>query len=134
MCGAVWQSECSSTGAMTYHNTFSSTLPASASIAKPSSSTLPVSHISKKTRKIYSLPGLTGPVILVDAPRTRSVQKGTVCHDLLSLFADVFDLRGWRKMDPLACFMLAGYTAVIAQPLVFGGLGSSIVALMTPTK
>jgi len=37
-------------------------------------------------------------------------------------------------MDPLACFMLAGYTAVVSQPLVYGGLGGSIVALMTPTK
>jgi hypothetical protein len=52
----------------------------------------------------------------------------------MSLLADVLDLRAWRKMDPLACFMLAGYTAVLAQPLVFGSLGSSIVALMTPTK
>jgi hypothetical protein len=52
----------------------------------------------------------------------------------MSLLADVFDLRGWRKMDPLACFMLAGYTAAVAQPMVFGGLGRSIVALMMPTK
>jgi hypothetical protein len=57
-----------------------------------------------------------------------------MCHDILSLVADILDLRGWRKMDPLACFMLAGYTAVVAQPLVFGSLGSTVVALMMPTK
>jgi hypothetical protein len=30
--------------------------------------------------------------------------------------------------------MLAGYTAVVGQPLVLGSLGSTIVALMMPTK
>jgi hypothetical protein len=30
--------------------------------------------------------------------------------------------------------MLAGYTAVISQPVVYGNLGNSIVALMTPLK
>jgi hypothetical protein len=95
---------------------------------------MPVRNISKKTRGIFSLPGLTGPVILVGSPRTKSAQKGTICHDIMSLVADILDLRSWRKMDPLASFMLAGYAAVIAQPVVFGSLGSSIVALMTPTK
>jgi hypothetical protein len=95
---------------------------------------LPASYVSKKTRRIFTLPGLTGPVVLVGSPRTKSLPKGTICHDILSLLADIFDLRAWRKMDPLACFMLAGYAAVISQPLVYGGLGSSIVALMTPAK
>jgi hypothetical protein len=117
---------------MTDHTTLS--VPASSSIAKASSSVLPSGPLSNKTRKIFTLPGLTGPVVLVSSPRTKSMQKGTICHDLLSLAVDIFELRGWRKMDPLACFMLAGYAAVIAQPLVFGNLGSSIVALMTPTK
>jgi hypothetical protein len=71
---------------------------------------------------------------MVGSPRTKSLQKGTICHDILSLLADIFDLRAWRKMDPLACFMLAGYTAVISQPVVYGNLGNSIVALMTPLK
>jgi hypothetical protein len=115
------------------HNTTLS-IPRSSSIAKPSSPALPEGHFSNKTRRIFTLPGLTGPVVLVGAPRTKSLQKGTICHDILSLLADIFDLRGWRKMDPLACFMLAGYTAVVSQPLVYGGLGGSIVALMTPTK
>jgi len=108
-------------------------IPAS-SIATPPSSASPVAHIPKKARKIFALPGLTGPVILIGAPRTKSVQKGTICHDILSLFADVLQLRAWRKVDPLACFMLAGFTAVIVQPVVYGNLGNSIVALMTPTK
>jgi len=37
-------------------------------------------------------------------------------------------------MDPVGCLLLAAYAAVIAQPLVFGNLGSTIVALMTPVK
>jgi hypothetical protein len=109
-------------------------LPISSHIATPSSPAVPATRISKKTRRIFTLPGLTGPVVMVGSPRTKPLQKGTICHDILSLLADVFDLRAWRKMDPLACFMLAGYTAVISQPVVYGNLGSSIVALMTPLK
>jgi hypothetical protein len=108
--------------------------PATSSIDVTSSPAMPASHISKKTRRIFTLPGLTGPVVMVGSPRTKSLQKGTICHDIMSLLADIFDLRAWRKMDPLACFMLAGYTAVISQPVVYGNLGSSIVALMTPLK
>src|SRR5580704_10398457 len=109
-------------------------LPISSHIATPSSPAVPATRISKKTRRIFTLPGLTGPVVMVGSPRTKSLQKGTICHDMLSLLADIFDLRGWRKVDPLACFMLAGYTAAVAQPMVFGNLGSTIVALMMPTK
>ena len=91
-------------------------------------------HILDKNHRIFALPGLTGPIFMVGARHTKSFQKGTICHDILSLLADILDLRGWRKMDPVACFMLAGYTAAVAQPMVFGNLGSSIVALMMPTK
>jgi hypothetical protein len=114
------------------NNTFS--IPGPSSIAKVSLPALPAVQVSKKTRRIFTLPGLTGPVVMVGSPRTKSLKKGTICHDMLSLLADIFDLRGWRKMDPLACFMLAGYTAAVAQPMVFGNLGSTIVALMMPTK
>src|ERR1700733_8281638 len=117
---------------MSHNNTLS--VPGPSSIASPSLPALPAGHFSKKTRKIFTLPGLTGPVVLVGSPRTKSLQKGTICHDILSLVADILELRAWRKMDPLACLMLAGYTAVISQPVVYGSLGSSIVALMTPTK
>jgi hypothetical protein len=109
-------------------------LPVPSSIAKALSPSMPVNRISNKARRIFTLPGLTGPVVMVGSPRTKSLQKGTICHDILSLLVDIFDLRAWRKMDPLACFMLAGYTAVISQPVVYGNLGSSIVALMTPLK
>jgi hypothetical protein len=115
------------------HNTTLS-IAGSSSVAKPSLPARPTGHFSKKTRRIFTLPGLTGPVVLVGSPRTKSLPKGTICQDILSLVADIFDLRAWRKMDPLACFMLAGYTAAISQPLVYGNLGSSIVALMMPTK
>jgi hypothetical protein len=114
------------------HTTLSISVPSS--IATASSPAAPATRISNKTRRIFTLPGLTGPVVMVGSPRTKSLQKGTICHDILSLLADIFDLRAWRKMDPLACFMLAGYTAAISQPGVYGNLGSSIVALMTPLK
>ncbi|HEY4361941.1 MAG TPA: hypothetical protein VGN17_13270 [Bryobacteraceae bacterium] len=55
-------------------------------------------------------------------------------RDFAILLADVFQIREWRGMDPVGCFLLAAYAAVVAQPLVFGTLGSSIVALMTPVK
>lgn len=115
------------------HNTTLS-IPGSSSIAKPSLPALPAGHFSKKARRIFTLPGLTGPVVLVGSPRSKSLQKGTICHDILSLLADIFDLPAWRKMDPLACFMLAGYTALISQPLIYGSVGNSIVALMMPTR
>jgi hypothetical protein len=115
------------------HNTTLS-ISSSSSSVKPSPAAIPISPYSKKTRRIFTLPGLTGPVVLVGSPRTKSVQNGTICPSILSLLADVLHLRAWRQMDPVACFMLAGYTAAVAQPLVFGRLGSTIVALMMPTK
>ena len=54
--------------------------------------------------------------------------------DILALAADVFDLRAWRDMDPLACILMAAFAAILLQPVVFGQLGSSIFALMTPVK
>jgi hypothetical protein len=63
-----------------------------------------------------------------------SSKRGTICKDLLSLAADVLELRAWRDMDPLACILLAAFTAVLLQPVVFGKLGTSIFALMTPVK
>jgi hypothetical protein len=61
-------------------------------------------------------------------------KRGTICKDLWSLAADVLELRAWRDMDPLACILLAAFTAILVQPVVFGKLGSSILALMTPVK
>jgi hypothetical protein len=116
------------------NNNTALSLPGLTNVLPPSPSGRPTAQFSKKTRRIFTLPGLTGPVVMVGAPRAKSLRKGTICHDILSLVADIFDLRAWRKMDPLACFMLAGYTAAVAQPLVYGSLGSSIVALMMPTK
>jgi hypothetical protein len=99
--------------------------------------------ISKKTLKNQALPGLIGPVLLpgltapvlfVGSPRAKTVHKRPIRRDVLSLAASILDLRAWRDMDPLACLMLAGYTAVIVQPFIYGSLGGSLVALMTPLK
>jgi hypothetical protein len=61
-------------------------------------------------------------------------KQRTVIKGILSFAADVLELRAWRNMDPLACILLAAFTAILVQPVVFGQLGSSIFALMTPVK
>ena len=58
----------------------------------------------------------------------------TLLTDILSFAADVLELRAWRDMDPLACILMAAFAAILLQPVVFGQLGSSIFALMTPVK
>lgn len=37
-------------------------------------------------------------------------------------------------MSPVGYFLLAAYVAIVMEPVVYGSLGSSIVALMTPVK
>ena len=54
--------------------------------------------------------------------------------NILSLVADVLELRAWRRMNPLEGFLLAAYVAAVAQPLVYGSVGHSVVALMTPVR
>jgi hypothetical protein len=71
---------------------------------------------------------------LIEIEKAAPAQPRTTCKDLLSLAADVLELRAWRDMDPLACILLAAFTAILVQPIVFGQLGSSIFALMTPVK
>jgi len=87
-----------------------------------------------KKQRILSLPGLTGPVLIVGSARAKPAHKPAFWRELFCLTADVLDLRGWRDADPIAGVMLAAYVAAIAQPLVYGSLGSSIVGLMTPVK
>jgi hypothetical protein len=66
--------------------------------------------------------------------RTNLARPLSAFRDLLNFFADIFELRAWRDKDPIACFMLAAFLAAIAQPVVYGSLGTGIVALMTPVK
>jgi hypothetical protein len=115
-------------------NHTSSSILTSLGHAKPSSSVSPVGTFPKKTHRVLSLPGLTGPVLLLGSPRVKSAPKRTIWHDALSLTVDILGLRAWRDMDPVGGFMLAAYVAAVAQPFVYGGLGTSIVALMTPVK
>ncbi len=61
-------------------------------------------------------------------------KPSTVFKEILSFTADVLELRAWRNMDPLACILMAAFAAILLQPVVFGQLGSSIFALMTPVK
>jgi hypothetical protein len=109
-------------------------IPASNSLAGTSKHAPETTGFAKKQRRIWALPGLTGPVILVASRPAIAAFQGTFWRDILSLATDVLQIRAWRDMDPIGCYMLAAYTAAIAQPLVYGNLGSSIMALMTPLK
>jgi hypothetical protein len=109
-------------------------IPISSTTEGASPTSPSIAAFPKKQRRIWTLPGLTGPVILVAPAHTNTAGKGTFWRDILSVAVDVFELRGWRDMDPIACFMMATYTAVITQPVVYGSLGTSIVAMMTPVK
>jgi hypothetical protein len=101
---------------------------------KESSSSAPAMGFAKKKQRILALPGLTGPVLMMGSARVKTASQGTICRDIMSLAADILDLRAWRRMDPVSGFILAAYVAAVGQPLVYGGLGGSIVALMTPVK
>ncbi len=70
----------------------------------------------------------------IEIEKASPSKPGTLFKDILSFAADVLELRAWRGMDPLACVLLAAFTAILLQPVVFGQLGSSIFALMTPVK
>jgi hypothetical protein len=37
-------------------------------------------------------------------------------------------------MDLLGCILLAGFVAIAVHPLIYGNVGTSIVALMTPVR
>jgi hypothetical protein len=111
------------------HNT---TLTIPATLGRASAAA--IGDFSKKTQGIWMLPGLTGPMVVVASPRIKSMRPKTIWRDILSLFAEVLDLRAWREMDPVACFMLAGFVAAVAQPLVYGNMGHSFAAFMTPVK
>ncbi len=115
-------------------NNTASSIVASAGNTKESPSVSPARAFPNKKHRILSLPGLTSPVLLIGSARAKSVPKGTFWRDIVSLAVDILDLRAWRDRDPEAGFMLAAYVAAVTQPLVYGSLGNSIVALMTPVK
>jgi hypothetical protein len=63
---------------------------------------------------------------------SKSAPKSTIWRELFSFTVDALDLRSWRQANPMACIMLAGFIAIVAEPLVHGGLPGKFVALMTP--
>jgi hypothetical protein len=67
----------------------------------------------------------------IPAPKAR---KSAIFAEIVSCCVDVLELRSWRSPDLLAGLLLAAYIAIVAQPLVYGTTGMSIVALMTPVK
>jgi hypothetical protein len=68
------------------------------------------------------------------APTAKSAPKATLWRDLFSFAVDALDLRSWRDMNPTACILLAGFMAVVSEPLVHGGLAGRFLALMTSMK
>jgi hypothetical protein len=97
---------------------------------------LPVS--SKRVKQPLSVPAASS---LSDSaqktlavPAEKSAPKASLWRDLSSFTVDALDLRSWRDMNPMACILLAGFIAVVAEPLVHGGLPGKFVALMTSAK
>ena len=46
----------------------------------------------------------------------------------------VLDTKVCGDMDVVGCVLLSGFVAIVVHPLVYGNLGTSIVALMTPVR
>lgn len=64
----------------------------------------------------------------------RTVRIRACCRDAWPLAADILELRSLARMNPFEGFLVAAYVAIVAQPLVYGSLGNSMVALMTPVR
>jgi hypothetical protein len=47
---------------------------------------------------------------------------------------DVMGIKMCGEMDLLGCILLAGFVAIAVHPLIYGNVGTSIVALMTPVR
>ena len=62
---------------------------------------------------------------------SKSAPKATLWRELCSFAVDALDLHAWRKVNLMACILLAGFVAIVAQPLVYGGFPGKVVALMT---
>jgi hypothetical protein len=51
-----------------------------------------------------------------------------------SLISGALETRVCGDMDVVGCVLLAGFVAIVVHPVVYGNLGTSIVALMTPVR
>lgn len=67
-------------------------------------------------------------------PRVRPNKIKNGWTDSFNLCLDSLQIRSFARMDLFDGFMLAAYVAIIAQPLIYGSAGKSLVALMTPVK
>jgi hypothetical protein len=77
---------------------------------------------------------LSGATQTPVAPTAKPAPKATLGRDLFSFAVEALDLRSWRDMNPTACILLAGFIAVVSEPLVHGGLAGRFLALMTSVK
>ncbi len=94
--------------------------PLSLSFVKQPLSVLAAGFLSDSTRKA--------------TPPVKSAPKPALWRDIFSFAVDALDLHSWRKMNVTACILLAGFIAVVAEPLVYGGLASRFVALLTSVR
>jgi hypothetical protein len=74
---------------------------------------------------VLSLPVSVGPSL-----PSKPAHKATLWRELCSFAVDALDLHSWREVNPMACILLAGFIAVVAEPLVHGGLPGKLVALI----
>ena len=58
----------------------------------------------------------------------------TCWNSVRSAVDTVMGIKMCGDMDLLGCILLAGFVAIAIHPLVYGNLGTSIVALMTPVR
>jgi hypothetical protein len=65
-----------------------------------------------------------------ETPASKPAPKATLWRELFSFAVEALDLRSWREANPMACIVLAGFIAIVAEPLVHGGLPGKFVALM----
>jgi hypothetical protein len=78
---------------------------------------------------------LSGPTQATPAaPTAKPAPKATLWRDLFSFAVEALDLHSWRDMNPTACILLAGFMAIVSEPLVHGGLAGRFLALMTSMK
>jgi hypothetical protein len=97
---------------------------------------IPVS--SKSVKQLLSVPATSAlsdsTQKTLAAPPAKAAPKASLLRDLFSFTVDALDLHSWRDMNPMACILLAGFIAVVAEPLVHDGLAGRLVALMTSMK
>jgi hypothetical protein len=77
-----------------------------------------------------------GQTVLDSCPPTSARFSGAGGRLRLAwaVLSDVFGFPAFARMALIEAFLLAAYVATIAQPLIYGSVTKSFVALMTPVR